>query len=513
MSNRFGVTGCPGRMISPRLALILFFSAIAVLSGAISCGVAVQHPVAPSNRPTIDLSDCRFASYTSKALCGKVEVFENQRSQAGRKIVLSVVVLPALESQPERDPVFFLAGGPGQGAAKIAAAGENMLMSQLRRRRDLVFIDQRGTGDSHPLNCNLASDPAHLQSHFEELFPIVKVRACREKLERHSDLRFFTTGAAVADLDHVRALLGYDKINLYGVSYGTLVALHYVRQYPGHVRAVALAGVTNPAAKLPLHYARGAQDALDKLFRDCALDDSCRTAYPDLAGDFAKALAILDQRPVSLTIPHPKTREAQNVTVTRSAFTERLRIMLYNGSTASLLPLLIHQAARLDWTAFARAATRGPGSSHHATSMGMYLSVTCSESVPLITRDELARETSGTFLGEYRTRRHLEACAEWPRDRVPAEYHAPVYSAVPVLMLTGELDGATPPNLAAEAAKSLSNSRHIVLPGTAHEYGSGCATSIIAQFLATAITTLNTDCTAHLKRPPFARTLPVNYAR
>lgn len=495
-----------------RLPLLFFFAAMVVLISATSCGIDVRQNAVPSSRRWLDLSDCRFASYATKALCGQLQVFEDRTAQAGRRIPLSIVVLPALDPEPAPDPVFFLGGGPGQGAATIASAGEDALMAQLRRRRDLVFVDQRGTGNSHPLICNLSGDPALLQSYFEELFPAAKVRACRAALERHSQLKLYTTPLAVADLDDVRAALGYEKINLYGISYGTLAALQYLRHYPTSVRALALAGVTTPAAKLPLHYAKGAQDALDNLLRDCARESTCRAAYPDLKTDFAKVLAKLDQGPVTFTVRHPKTNEVQSVKLTRSVFTERLRTMLYSISSSSLLPLAIHRAAQEDWTAFARLVTRASASSQHASAMGMYFTITCSESVPTITQHEIARETAGTFIGEHRTRTHQQACSEWPRGDIPADYFAPVYSTVPVLMLSGELDGATPAHLGAEAAKSLSDSRQVLLPGTAHDYASGCVRGIISQFISNGSTAeLNTGCIGNLRRPPFARERPENY--
>ncbi len=491
------------------LPLLFFSSAAAILLSASSCGIDARQSAMPSNRRQIDLSDCRFASYATKALCGRFQVFEDRAAQAGRRISLSIVLLPALDPDPAPDPVFFLSGGPGQGAAAIAGAGEDGLMSQLRRRRDLVFVDQRGTGNSHPLICNLAGDPASLQSYFEELFPAAKVRACRAALERQSQLKLYTTPLAVDDLDDVRAALGYEKINLYGVSYGTLAALHYLRRYPARVRALALAGVTTPAAKLPLHYAKGAQDALDHLIRDCARESSCRTAYPDLKADFVKVLAKLDQGPVTLTVRHPKTREVQSVKLTRSVFTERLRTLLYSISTARLLPLAIHRAAQEDWSAFARLVTRAWGGSQHASAMGVYFTVTCSESVPTISQNEIARETGGTFIGEHRIKTHQQACAEWPRGDIPPDYFAPVDSNIPVLMLSGELDGATPAHLGAAATKSLSHSRQVLLPGTAHDYASGCVRAILAQFIANGSTSgLNTSCIGHLRRPPFAREPP-----
>ena len=193
-------------------------------------------------------------------------------------------------------------------------------MSQLRRRRALVFIDQRGTGDSQPLDCNLSANPGLLQNYFDELFPVEKVRACRAALERISDLKLYTTPVAVSDLDEARVALGYDKINLYGISYGSLIALQYLRQYPGNVRALALAGVTTPAAKLPLQYSGGAQYALDKLMQDCAVDDACRAAYPDLDADFAKTLAKFNRGPVTFR------RASANQGIPEcKAITERLR--------------------------------------------------------------------------------------------------------------------------------------------------------------------------------------------
>jgi pimeloyl-ACP methyl ester carboxylesterase len=387
-------------------------------------------------------------------------------------------------------------------------------MSQLRVRRDLVFVDQRGTGDSHPLNCDLSSGRAAAQSYFDELFPLDRVRACRAALERIADLRLYTTGIAMDDLDEVRAALGYEKINLYGISYGTLAALQYLRQHPRRVRALALAGIATPAAKLPLHFAKAAQTAMDKLIHDCAADDDCRAAFPHLHADFAKVLAKLDQGPVTFVIPHPKTKEMQNVGLSRSAFTERIRNMLYNLPSASLVPLLIHHAAEGDWVPMARIVTGASMNPLHAPALGMYLSVTCSESVPFIGEDEIARETEGTFMGDYRTRAHQQACREWPRGEISADYFAPVNSSARVLMLSGELDGATPAHLGVAAAKSFFNSRQILLRSTAHGYASECPAAIIAEFIAKGSTQrLNSACAEKSRRPPFANQLPERFTR
>jgi len=491
---------------------VLSFS-VAFISAAY-CATNVGEISRAGVQRRIDLKPCGFATYDAKVLCGAFDVFEDRTAQTGRKIALSIVVLPALDSKPAPDPVFFLSGGPGQGAAKIASAGEDSLMSHLRRQRDLVFIDQRGTGNSHPLNCDLSSDHAAAQSYFDELFPPDKVRSCHAALAPSADLKLYITSIAMADLDEVRAALGYEKINLYGISYGTLAALQYLRQSSKRVRALALAGVATPAAKLPLHFAKGAQAALDKLIRDCAEEEGCHAAFPNLQADFAKALAKLDNGPATFVIPNPKSREGQSVKMSRGVFAEQLKNLLYNLSSASLVPLLIHRAAQGDWTSFGRVVAGTSINALHTPAMGTYLAVTCSESVPFINENEMARETAGTFMGDYRVRVHRQACREWPRGEIPALFFEPVNSPVPVLMLSGELDGATPAQLGTDASRSLSNSRQILLRNTAHGYTSDCVKGTIAQFIAKGTAqALDVACADKLRRPPFAKELPPRYTR
>jgi pimeloyl-ACP methyl ester carboxylesterase len=502
------------------LMMIVRFSLVFHLSLAVSflistyCAAHDQELGRTGAKGRIDLKPCGFATFDGKVLCGKFAVFENRATQSGRKIALAIVILPAFASQPAPDPVFFLSGGPGQGAAKIASAGEDRLMTLLRRSRDLIFIDQRGTGDSHPLNCDYPSNHTTAQSYFDELFPIDKLRSCRAALEAGADLKLYTTSIAMADLDDVRSALRYDKINLYGISYGTLAALQYLRQFPTQARTLALAGVATPTAKLPLHFAQGGQAAMEKLFHDCAAEADCRSAFPDLPADYAKVLAVLDNGPVTFITAKSRNRGPQRVTLSRGVFAEQLKGMLYTLSSASLVPLLIHRAAQGDWSAFGSVVTGETSSAVHVPALGMYLTVTCSESVPFINEDEIPPATEGTFMGDYRIKVHRQACREWPRGNIPASFFDPVHSPVPVLMLSGELDGATPPRLAADAAKSLPNSRQILLPKTPHAYNSTCVNDIIAQFIAMgSAKELDTGCAAHLRRPPFARNLPPRYLR
>jgi pimeloyl-ACP methyl ester carboxylesterase len=491
---------------------------LGLLGGVALCAnfscVAVDTALTPSTRTTrIDLQPCRFPNYERELLCGKYPVFENRAAKSGRMIPLNIAVLPAITAQPKPDPVFFLSGGPGQGAAQFASVREDALMRELRRERDLIFIDLRGTGDSNRLQCSGASARTSAQDYFADIFPIERIHACREKLQGIADLRFYTTPIAMDDFEEVRAALGYGKINLYAVSYGTQAALQYLRLYSTRVRSAVLAGVSTPVTKLPLHFAKGAQRSMDRLIEDCAADETCARRFPNLKGNFASVLAAFDKGSVTFELDHPAIKTAQQVNLSRGAFGERLRLMLYNHNTARLIPLLIHQAAAGDWTAFAKIALArdavGSG-----VALGMYLSVTCSESVPLITEHDIVRETQTTFLGEYRTRRHQQACRGWRQGEISPEYYQPAKSEVPVLMLSGEIDPATPPEYGETASRFLLNSRQIVLRRTPHDYQSDCATQLAVEFIHKgSAKDLNTSCADHIRRPRFLTELPERYNR
>jgi pimeloyl-ACP methyl ester carboxylesterase len=256
--------------------------------------------------------------------------------------------------------------------------------------------------------------------------------------------------------------MGYEKINLYGMSYGALSVLEYLRRYPTHVRSAVLAGVVTPEMKLPLDFARGAQSAMDKLMADCAMDETCRVAFPHLRANFAAVLDQFEKGTVSFEIPHPKRKQPQPVRMSRGIFVEKLRLMLYSSSASTLVPLLIHRATQGDWVPFGRAALPVVAAAIDSVS-GMYLTVTCSEGVAAITEEEIVRETSNTFLGDYWTRTHRRACQEWPRGDISADFYEPVKSNVPVVMLCSEFDPATPPQFGRAAAAFLPNSRQIVI--------------------------------------------------
>ena len=341
-----------------RLKKIQILPLILLIFTNLSCALLAPSVQESRGKGQINLRPCRSPNYSGELLCGKYAVYENRSAGNGRMISLNILIVPAVTPDPAPDPIFFLAGGPGQGAARIARAGEDPLLRALRRERDLVFIDQRGTGDSHRLACSISGDLSTLQNYFREVFEAAAIRACRQKLEESADLRFYTTPVAMDDMEEIRRALGYDKINLYAVSYGTVGALDYIRRYSGHIRSAALAGVVTPAAKLPLQFAQGAQLAMEKMLDDCAADEGCRSAFPRLPENFVAALDAFANGPVRLELTRPQTRAKQAVTISRGVFLERLRLMLNDHASASLLPYLIHSAGQGDWEAFGKVVVR-----------------------------------------------------------------------------------------------------------------------------------------------------------
>ncbi len=485
-----------------------------VLAVASSCATVTHSPVTEKRPTTIELTSCTISKHKETALCGKHQVYENRAAQTGRRIGLNIVVLPARSSAAKADPVFYLAGGPGQAAARIASAGEDAIMRELRRERDLVFVDMRGTGDSNGLQCDFPIDRTEVQNFFLELFDPVRVQTCREKLAPTADLRYYTTPLGIEDLEEIRSALGYDKVNLYGISHGSLAALEYVRRYSDHVRSAVLAGVAAPPAKLPLQFALAAQQAMTRLFHDCAADVVCASAYPNLAASFGRILDGFKPGTVNFAVAHPESKAIQTVALSHGVFARQVVSLLYSHRTASLLPLIIDSAAKGDWSPYVRILTRSAAAPEFGVFLGAYFSATCAESIPFIDESELERATAGTFLGDYRTRRHQQACAYWPRGAIDPDYHTPVRAAAPVLMLSGDIDPATPAEFGAQALKSLPNGRQVILRSTPHSYASPCARDQIVAFITNgSAKELDANCAARLRRPPFATELPARYNR
>ncbi|HET6977190.1 MAG TPA: alpha/beta hydrolase [Pyrinomonadaceae bacterium] len=461
-------------------------------------GAAVS--TATVKRGSVQLKPCNNPSLTSDALCVKYEVFENRATRTGRRIPLNIILLPAKNPKPAPDPLFYLAGGPGAAATGYAEAS---FMAGLRRNRDVVLVDQRGTGESNPLNCAPFGSREDMRGYFGEQFPVEKIRACRTELEKVADLKLYTTAIAMDDLDEVRAALGYDRINVYGGSYGSTTSLVYLRQHGDHVRSVAIFGVAPPAAKIPLSFARGVQDAVNRMFADCAADQTCKTAYPSLEADLKTVLARFDKGPVEIDVPNVFTQSSQKVTVTRDAFVDGIRQMLYVPNAAAALPALIHMGAGGDLSGLVGTAFQVVSQIDAKISRGMQLSVICAEDTPFITAEDIKTTSANSFYGDARVRPTMKACAEWPQPKVDASFLDPVKSDLPVLLVSGELDPVTPPWLAQIVAKTLSRSKLVVVPNATHN-SYECIENVVADFIDKGSAEgLDVTCTEKIKRPPF----------
>ena len=449
------------------------------------------------------LAPCRLKGSAYPAQCGTLRVPEDRARPAGRQIDLRVAVIPALAREPAPDPLFLLAGGPGQAATE--ALGPLLgAFERLHRTRDLVLVDQRGTGSSHALRCDLNSPSAPLAERLAgDAMRAEKFRKCLAAFD--ADPRFYTTSIAMQDLDEVRAALGADQIDLWGGSYGTRAALIYLREHGAHARAAVLDGVAPVDLKLPVTFARDAQRSMDLLFDHCAAEKSCNVAFPDLRKQFANLLDGLSKRPAPARVQDPLTGAPSDVTISRDVFAAGLRGVLYQQDFASLLPLIVAHAAHGDFAPFIAATAGLDDGFSHGMSFGMMFSVVCSEDLPGTTVAEIDEAAKGTFLGPRLAREFLEVCSFWPRGALPRQFHEPVQSDKPVLLLSGELDPATPPRWADIARATLPNSLHLIVPGVGHgATAEGCVPELMAQFLDKAkVAGLDPSCLSPLRRPPF----------
>jgi pimeloyl-ACP methyl ester carboxylesterase len=312
------------------------------------------------------------------------------------------------------------------------------------------------------------------------------------------------------DLDDVRAALGYEKITLLGASYGSFAAQIYLRRHPDHVRSAFLVGVATPEIKQPLLFPRSAQHAMDLLFEDCAADPVCQKNFPAVKQELDAVLARFAKGPVEVALVNPFGGKKQDVSLPRSSFVEQLRLAMYTTAGQRFVPFIIHRAFLNDYLPWEEVALFLDQSL--AIARGMYLTVTCSEGVAFITDQDVLDETRATYVGEERVKLHMAACKEWPKADLPKSYIEPVRSDAPVLMISGEADGSSPPWYGETALKFLPNGRQVKIRYFGHQMGDSCVQQILQQFLAAGSSKgLDTSCTDKIRRPPFATEMPSQF--
>jgi pimeloyl-ACP methyl ester carboxylesterase len=444
------------------------------------------------------LRPCQVEGVREPLRCGTFQVFEDPVRRSGRQLPLKVVVIPARSATP-KEPVFILSGGPGQAATQSVPG---FVDGWEREDHDVVFMDLRGTGEGHSLDCPPPAAEG-LQAYVEPLFSEQTYAECRKRLEAKADLTLYTTPIAMQDLDEARRALGYDKIVLEGGSYGTRAALVYLRSYGDHVRAAFLSGNAPFENRAPLYHAAAAQRAFDRIVAQCRADAACRAAYPTLEGDLAAVLARVRSDPPRARVKHPQTGVESEIRLTPAAFGDGLRVMLYQAETGRRVPLLLQKAKAGDFQAFADAAVQNGYGLRQAIVMGLLLSVSCPEDVARVRPEEIARETGDSFTGDYRMRGQMAACAVWPKGKLPADYAAPFRSPVPALIVSGDLDPVTPPRWGEVMLRYLPNGVHVVAPG-AHVADSPCIAQAARRLFATGTARgLDLSCVDRETLPPF----------
>jgi pimeloyl-ACP methyl ester carboxylesterase len=454
------------------------------------------------SRGLAKLKPCRLEGIGEELFCGKFTVFENRETRTGRTIDLNVVVLPAVNQETKAEPLFDLAGGPGASSVDRADfyAGPG---KDYRRRRDVVCVDQRGTGKSNRLSIPREKTPSYYLS---EMFPVDYVREMRQTLEKRADLTKYTTSIAMDDLDDVREWLGYDRINLFGGSYGTRAALVYMRRHPEHARRAILLAVAPTDLKMPLHHAESAARAMDLLLDECERDAACHTAFPRIHDDWSSVLAQLVKQSQRVEYSPAGNATPGTVEIQRGVFGEKIRTFMYDRDKAARIPLIVHRAAAGDFAPFLKEAI--PPSIPDFIADGAYLSVTCAEDVPFINQSEAAQLNAGNPFGDYRVFQQTRACGMWPRGQIPTDFLEPVHSNAPVLIFSGNMDPVTPPKYGAEVARYLPNSTHVVIPEAAHGVDGlkdpGCIDRIAIEFLDKGdAKNLDVSCITRMAPPPF----------
>lgn len=450
---------------------------------------------------------CNIPGLGDLARCGVVTVPEDRQRSNGRRLTLPYVLVPATGASArsaDQVPIVFLPGGPGGDVIRQAPAW-TQLLAGLRKQHPLLFIDPRGTGESHALHCQLAADPRRVVSHVRDFLPIAQVRSCRRELEKRADLAQYTTETIAQDLDAVRAALGFERMILFGTSGGTRQSLKYLKRYPRRVDAMILSGTVPLTFRMPMHYAPDAQAAFDSLAAACAADRECTQSFPTLREDFELVLSTLARRPRSVAVDLPGGG-VDSAIVTRGIFAERMRTLLYDAEAAAQAPYVIARAARGDYAPFIQVMIpnlRPPRRS--VVAMGHFLSVTCAEDVPRIARDSAIALATRTFLGTYRLDQQRAACAEWPRAHLPADHFEPARSDVPVLFISGAADPVTPARWADTAARHLPNSVHAVMAHAAHgPLFNACARTMMEEFVKTRDPKrVDVRCAREMRRPRF----------
>ncbi|MES2152948.1 MAG: alpha/beta fold hydrolase [Pseudomonadota bacterium] len=463
-----------------------------LLSIAILCATASAAGAAPIGQQG---RSCHLPGSEEALRCIKVPVALDYARPDGARLALHVTVAPAFREAARPDPLFILAGGPGEAGSDVLGL-LNVALRRARATRDIVFIDQRGTGLSGKLECG---DKAASDSMSDAQLD-AQLRACVARLGQ--PLAAYGTASAARDIEQVRLALGYERINLWGGSYGTRLAQAYARAFPARLRAMVLDGVAAPEQVIPAG-GRDGQAALDALFDQCAANPACKRAFPELRSEFGTLAERVAGDGVKLSIIDPRSAEPVQLTMTAERFIATVHGVLYSALDSRRLPFLVHSAYQGRWEPFiARRNLSTDFGADGATSMLLHLAVVCAEDMPRLTPQLLAMDARGSFLTAGHARRMAGLCAAVNVPPVP--WAAPTPIEAPVLMLSGALDPVTPPRRAQAAAASMTHAQQLVVAHAGHGISQlGCTPRLLREFLDQPGVPLKAQCLSEIPAASF----------
>lgn len=468
--------------------------------------------VAAAGSDEFQKQSCTIGKKKAPAECGSLRVFENRTARSGRTIRIHFILLKA--PHPNGRVIYVNLGGPASELGEVpdlADHGGALGLDGLRGRYDVLFVDERGFGESSHIGCDLAPQ-AHPEVYFSALWPEPKLTVCRKARSAQADLSQYNTSKAVDDLDDLRAALGYDRLIFDVASYGTFTALVYMRQHPEHVESAVFMGVAPPGIMNEAReFAGGAEVSLDRLAAACDRDAVCSTKFPHFREHFLALLGRFASGSLPVTVTNPMTNRPETVNLARQVFVDIVRHMLYDPVGASYLPFIIDRAYHGDTKPLGQVVALITQGFSQANDNGAFLSYTCSELMPATgSPADLRYATSTSWYGVERVLAQQRACDVWDVPKQPAVFFTPVRSSAPILMISGADDPATPPQEGREELQYLSDARQMLVANAPHDVDSPCVDRTIDAFIrAGSWSSLDADgCKGTFKRPPFATKWP-----
>jgi len=445
-----------------------------------------------ANVQALELKPCFIGAtgsgVSTAAECGKLSVPEN-RQNPSKTIDLNIAVIRSTSAEKVNDPLILLAGGPGQGAVDTFAGIVKVFDSMLPLR-DIVLVDQRGTGESNPLRCEIDPEDYEALSDMQSDAWKDWTKNCHRELD--ADTRYYTTAEAINDLEAVREALSIDQWNLYGGSYGTRKALTYMKMFPSSIRSVILDASVPQEQALGVEHEANLRSTLSKIFALCEADDACQTAFGDAEQQLWKFLDQLKQEPIKLRLQNSSSGEFEDVVMTREYAVIAMRMFAYSPETMGLIPLMVSLANHGQPETMAAQAQMVMNSLNEGLNNALEISVSCAEDVPFMPRKT---NTNNSLFGDELFELMHARCELWDSIPVDPSFKEAVVSDIPTLLLSGEYDPVTPPKNAEKIMQTLSNAQHLIAKGQGHIVGTrGCMPKIVTAFIKDPTTELDTQC-------------------